>query len=264
MTEPGPARPAADEHPVPGSGSAPQPGPFDEELPEQDGESRDRRGRSRWSRIARPEVRLPGIVSKRSVIRSIRVGVVAVAASVVLGVAAFAAVTVYAQYGAVRNVPNAEAWRGLTQRYAGQAACTACHPTEAGQQDASAHIDVSCEGCHGPAALHASSTPTARTTALAKPDSGICITCHGIAAGRPADFPQVDSATHYSGGECLRCHSPHSITAVRPPIVTHPLASLPDCTACHAPDGLKEVPSGHELVADAVCLSCHGRAAAGK
>ena len=187
-----------------------------------------------------------------------------VVASVALGTAAFVAASFYAQYGAVRNTPNAQAWGGLTPRFAGQAICTSCHAPEAGAQDASIHVDVSCEACHGPAAAHSASDAAARATVLARPTSAICATCHAATAGRPAAFPQVDPATHFAGGQCLRCHDPHSIVAVRPPTVSHPLANLPECTTCHAPDGLKKIPTGHEIVGDAICLSCHGPAADGK
>jgi hypothetical protein len=194
----------------------------------------------------------------RLAVRAAKLAVIVGVTTVVLGAGAFAAASFYADYGAVRNVPNAEAWRGLSPRFAGAAACTSCHAAEAAAQDASIHRDVSCEDCHGPAAVHSTSTAAARATGLGKPASGICVNCHGVAPGRPAAFPQVDPAAHFSGGQCLRCHDPHSIVAVRPPVVTHPLVDLPECTTCHAPDGLKKIPAGHEIVDDAVCLSCHG------
>ncbi len=195
---------------------------------------------------------------------ALRIGTFAVAASVAIAGVAFAASAFNSQYGAVMNEPNAEAWASLSPRFAGQAICTSCHTGQASAQDASAHATVSCEDCHGPAAAHSISAAVAARVTLSSPTSAICITCHGAAAGRPTTFAQVDPATHYAGGECLRCHSPHSIAAVRPPTVTHPLADLPACTTCHNPDGLKKVPSGHELVSDAVCLSCHGRTASGR
>ena len=191
----------------------------------------------------------------------IKIGIVALVASVVLGVGAFAAASLYSEYGAVKNEPNARAWAGLPPQFAGQAACTSCHELEAGIQDASIHRDVSCESCHGAQAAHSSSEEAARTILPGKPTADICVTCHAQVAGRPAGFPQIDPAWHYSGDKCLRCHDPHSIVAVRPPTVTHPLANLPECTTCHAPDGLKQIPAGHEPAADAICLSCHGQSA---
>ena len=195
---------------------------------------------------------------------ALKVGLVVVVASIVLGTAATVFASFYGQYGSVRNVPNASAWSALTPRFTGQAVCTSCHAPEADAQDASIHVDVSCEDCHGAGAEHASSSAVARAAVLTKPTSAVCVTCHSEIAARPASFPQVDPATHYAGGACLRCHGPHSVVAVRPPTVTHPLANLPECTTCHAPDGLKSVPAGHEMVPDAICLSCHGLAADGK
>lgn len=207
---------------------------------------------------SRPRIEWPTIDWRRTGIRALRVGVVAAVVAVVLGVGAFATATIYADYGAVKNEPNARAWAALTPRFAGAAACTACHGQQATAQDASIHVDVSCEDCHGPAADHAASDAAARTVVLAKPPSSICARCHSATTGRPASFPQVDLATHYVGGPCLRCHDPHSVVAQRPPIVTHPLADLPECTTCHSPDGLKKIPSGHQPVGDRICLSCHG------
>lgn len=201
------------------------------------------RGRVGWARLA---------------VRTAKVVVIAVVATVALGAGAFAAASLYDDYGAVRNGPNAEAWRSLAPRFAGAPACTACHAAEAAAQAASIHLGVSCEDCHGPAAAHSADAFAARVIALEEPASGICVSCHGATTGRPAAFPQVDPAAHFSGGQCLRCHDPHAIVAVRPRVVLHSLVDLPECTICHAPDGLKAIPTGHELVEEAVCLSCHG------
>jgi hypothetical protein len=210
----------------------------------------------------RPIARKPS--AKRAAVTSIKVGIVMVVATVGLAVVAFVAASSYEQYGAIRNEPNADAWAHLTPRYAGQAICVSCHEPEARTQDASIHVNVSCENCHGPLAAHSTSDAAARDLIPAKPPGEICITCHAATAGRPPAFSQIDPGTHYIGGECLRCHDPHSITAVRPPIVSHPLVDLPVCTTCHAPDGLKKIPAGHELVDDRICLSCHGQSASGR
>ena len=215
-------------------------------------------------RVARPSFALPVVAWRRLAWTGLKVGVVVVVASIVLGGGAALASGFYAQYGAVKNVPNARAWAALAPQHVGQALCAECHAAEGIAQDASIHVNVSCEDCHGPGAEHAAGTDAARTVALVRPESGICVTCHGATAGRPATFPVVNPASHYSGGACLRCHDPHSIVATRPPLVSHPLADLPECTTCHAPDGLKKVPTGHTLVADAICLSCHGRDADGR
>ncbi len=247
-------QPIADERPTLGpesTGDSEQPATGDDEQPPNDG----------------PRFVLPSIDWVRvahAARTGLKVGIVVVVVSVALGTAAFVTASFYGQYGAVKNVPNARAWAGLTARFVGQAICTSCHAPEAGAQDASIHVNVSCEDCHGPAAAHSSSAAAARAVVLTRPTSAICATCHAAVAGRPTTFPQIDPARHFSGGQCLRCHGPHSVVAVRPPTVTHPLANLPECTTCHAPDGLKKIPTGHEIVGDTICLSCHGQAANGK
>jgi hypothetical protein len=175
--------------------------------------------------------------------------------AIVLGTTAFAASRLNADYGAGQEQLNALAWAGRTQSYAG-ATCAACHATEQAEQSVT-HSTVSCEGCHGPLVEHPA-TDGGTASRLVVPDSEACITCHSAAEGHPVSFPQVDPEEHYSANACLRCHDPHAVVAVAPPDVTHPLERLPACTVCHNPDGLKKVPSGHEMVADQVCLSCHG------
>lgn len=243
--------------------SEPTPRPLPESTVPPLGDEQTSVGDERPGR-GRPRLAIPRITARRAVVTSVKVGIVVVVASVALGVAAFVAASSYEQYGAGRNTPNADAWSHLTPRYAGQQICTSCHAAEAQTQDASIHLNVSCEGCHGAAAEHASSVAAGSATTLVKPTSVVCVTCHATAAGRPASFAQVDPATHYAGGQCLRCHDPHSIVAFRPPVVSHPLTDLPECTTCHAPDGLKKIPAGHELVGDTICLSCHGQSASGK
>ena len=211
-----------------------------------------------------PRFTVPTIAWHRAGLTALKVGIVVVVVSIALGGAAAVAAGFYSQYGAVKNEPNARSWAALIPRHVGQPMCADCHAAEAIAQDASIHVNVSCEGCHGPGEGHASGTDAARSVALVKPDSAICVRCHGATAGRPAAFPVVNPASHYTGGACLRCHDPHSIVATRPPIVSHPLADLPECTTCHAPDGLKKVPAGHTLVTDAICLSCHSRNADGR
>lgn len=176
--------------------------------------------------------------------------------STVLAGGAFAASTLYAQYGGPKAVTNALAWADRTPAFS-RSACQACHQRDAGIQTAGLHATVTCEACHGPQGTHPGSGGKAIVPLAATPTSALCITCHTQVAGRPASLPQVDPTAHYSGGLCLRCHDPHTIVAVAPPEVTHPLTDLPACTTCHAPDGLKKVPAGHEMVSDEVCLSCH-------
>lgn len=180
---------------------------------------------------------------------------VAVLLAAALGGSAYAASRLNAEYGAGQEQVNTITWAVRAPSYAG-ATCVTCHPAVEAAQAAS-HASVSCEGCHGPLVDHpAADGGTA--SRLVVPDSELCVTCHAAATGQPAAYPVIELDDHYSGEGCLRCHGPHAVVAAAPPDVTHPLVRLPACTTCHAPDGLKEVPSGHEMVADEVCLSCHG------
>lgn len=178
-----------------------------------------------------------------------------VAASLVLAVGAFAASSLYGQYGAPRADANAVAWADRVAVYS-VTGCRDCHREQAAAETASAHADVICQTCHVPAVAHPGNV-SGVVQALGTQTSAICVTCHVEAAGRPIAFPQVDPGGHYPGAICLQCHDPHTAAAQSPPEVSHPLEKLPACTTCHAPDGLKRIPAGHQPASDGVCLNCH-------
>lgn len=175
--------------------------------------------------------------------------------SVVLAAGAFAASTLYAQYGAPRTHASAAAWIDRAATY-DRTNCRQCHGTEAAAEASAAHADLICETCHVPSVAHPGTVPSVMR-ALPPPTSAICASCHARAAGRPAAFPQVPISQHYPRADCLRCHDPHTSAAAVPPEVPHPLANLPACVTCHAPGGLKRFPAGHQPAADDVCRSCH-------
>jgi hypothetical protein len=197
-----------------------------------------------------------------------------------LAVGAVAAATFYDQYGA-HQARNARAWAALTPQYAASSGtCAQCHATEYGKWVDSRHVAVGCQTCHGALAEHAASAPVPESAAaidaqeagvapapslaagigVVPPTDALCTVCHQEILGRPADFVQVDPATHYPGTSCLQCHDVHTAVAVPPPVITHSLANVPECTACHgttATNGVKAMPAGHQVSSDAICLGCH-------
>ena len=175
--------------------------------------------------------------------------------SVAMGGAAFAASNLHQQYGAPHIQVDARAWAGRATTYSLDA-CLQCHGDVWAARENGAHADLLCQACHVPSVAHPGSVPGVLVH-LPVLNSSICVTCHGTTPGRRPAFPQVDPSEHYRGAACLRCHDPHTAAASRPPEVAHPLAGLPACTTCHAPDGLIKLPADHELADDAVCLSCH-------
>jgi hypothetical protein len=94
-------------------------------------------------------------------------------------------------------------------RYAGQAACLDCH-SDVGEtrNHGPQGRPLSCEGCHGPLAAHASDPGTA---AAKKPEARtLCLRCHEANPARPPGFRQIDPATHADEGPCISCHTPHA------------------------------------------------------
>ncbi len=188
--------------------------------------------------------------SRRMLLRG---GLVLGGAVVLLALTAVAGTIVYGEFG-YHPDRNAREWASLAPRYETSESCQACHPTLLTTWTAAGHSTVACTTCHGP-------TPHAEETGVtlrANSASGsLCLRCHEAVSGRPASFPQVDPSTHYATGVCLVCHDPHTPAGVAPPVVSHPLANLPECTACHRAGGLKPMPSGHVPAGDAVCRACH-------
>jgi hypothetical protein len=174
--------------------------------------------------------------------------------SVLVATGAYAAARFHRDFGGGQATVDARTWAARTLSYSGST-CESCHAEQVATQAEWPHDGVPCETCHGPQGDHPQTE--AGIVSMVIPASGICLTCHATTAGRPADFPVIDPQAHYSSGACLRCHDPHVVVAAAPPDVTHPLDRLPACTTCHAPNGLTRLPSGHEMVSDAVCLSCH-------
>jgi hypothetical protein len=197
-----------------------------------------------------------------------------------LAVSAVAAATFYDQYGA-HQARNARAWASLTPQYAASSGiCAQCHATEYDKWAGSLHVAVGCQTCHGALAEHAATAPVPASAAeidaqeagvapapslaadimVVPPTDALCTVCHQETLGRPADFVQVDPATHFPGTSCLQCHDVHTAVAVPPPVITHSLVNVPECTACHgttATNGVKAMPAGHQVSTDAICLGCH-------
>jgi len=191
----------------------------------------------------------------RRVWTATRIGIAMVALSLVLAAGALAATTLYSQYGPPRSDASALTWADRQEVY-GVSDCRECHEAQAATVTAADHADLICETCPLPTVSHPGDIPGV-VQALDTESSAVCATCHAKAAGRSIRFPQVDPGGHYTDAVCLQCHDPHTGVADTPPDVTHPLAKLPACTTCHAPEGLKRFPTGHQLAADAVCLGCH-------
>lgn len=98
--------------------------------------------------------------------------------------------------------------RAKPVRFAGQAVCADCHTDELAARNAGVHRTVSCEACHGPAAVHAEDPEKARPP---KPQiAALCARCHQADAAKPAWFKQVATSDHYAGNSCESCHQPHS------------------------------------------------------
>jgi len=97
--------------------------------------------------------------------------------------------------------------RARPVRHAGQAACVECHTDVAEARAGGRHQRLSCEGCHGPLASHASDPGSSSGS---KPDPRkTCLRCHEQNRSRPSGLPQIVVADHADEGPCTACHQPH-------------------------------------------------------
>lgn len=176
--------------------------------------------------------------------------------------AGVAVVALYTEYG-YHPIRNAATWAGQPARFAIAGSCTACHAREVAAVAGAPHAGTNCQSCHGALADHvrdSTATLTLASTARASEQAATaCIICHERVSGRPATFPQVTQALHFGPAPCLLCHDAHTTTALVPPVIPHSLDRLPECVACHGPDGLRPVSDRHPVWPDGECLTCHLR-----
>ncbi len=91
--------------------------------------------------------------------------------------------------------------------YAGKATCEDCHDEVVKVKSKSNHKSLSCESCHGPNAGHARDY-SIETKKIKDPK--FCLICHEANPSKPAKFPQIDPAEHFSDSKCVECHLPHA------------------------------------------------------
>lgn len=146
----------------------------------------------------------------------------------------------YGHYRAAAVAPIA----ARTLKYAGRSECADCHEEITTQARGGNHRGVSCEVCHGPAAMHAESGGDSATKQKIVPRK-FCVKCHAYDASRPTGFAQIDPVDHNPQKACTKCHNPH---APRPPRTPN------QCRACHGQIDRAKGVSEHARLE---CTSCH-------
>ncbi|MEO8678532.1 MAG: hypothetical protein ABI665_05770 [Vicinamibacterales bacterium] len=128
-------------------------------------------------------------------------------------------------------------------KFAGSETCVGCHDEEGTIKSKSFHRSLSCEGCHGPASVHAAD-PSA-TKPPAPRDRKFCPVCHAYDPSRPTGFPQINPTAHNPLKPCIECHNPHDPSPPETPKA---------CSACHAQIERTKALSSHALLD---CTTCH-------
>lgn len=100
--------------------------------------------------------------------------------------------------------------------YQGSEHCSACHEPQASLLEASGHIGLDCESCHGNFKAHNNNTLERMRIGNV---TDTCMVCHAALDARPAVFPQIESLdahvadqgeTLLPGMTCATCHDPHA------------------------------------------------------
>ena len=143
------------------------------------------------------------------------------------------------EYGHYRadSVPEIAAQEPAFQ---GAAYCQSCHGERHAQWSANNHKSVACEVCHGAAQGH----PQNGKLPIPADARKLCTLCHEKMAERPRTQPQIVSAQHGAGQQCIVCHNPHApkLAAVAAAIAGDAAAGgrkhAETCASCHGTKGI--------------------------
>jgi hypothetical protein len=92
--------------------------------------------------------------------------------------------------------------------YAGKEYCVECHDDVQAEKSQDAHMDLSCEVCHGPGQDHADNPDSVE---VSKPSGRVhCLLCHSRNPAKNQNvIVQIDVSGHYINKDCIECHNPH-------------------------------------------------------
>lgn len=110
-------------------------------------------------------------------------------------------------YGYYR-LSNIQEWRNFRVKYQGREYCLSCHADNVESLNVSAHAQVECENCHGPAVNHPGAVPTLDIDTSREH----CLRCHALSDypySSRAAVPAIDNNRHRRRRDCVRCHNPH-------------------------------------------------------
>lgn len=197
-----------------------------------------------WEDWLRRTFRGPGLTIGKIPDQVVRLAILFIGAGVVLLIVRSALIpesfglTGHYRFAAIADNADREL------HFAGWQTCIECHDDVGETKQASYHRSVSCEVCHGPAALHAEDFE-AQTPVIPRKRGEACLYCHGYLPSRPTGFPQIIETEHNPLRPCLDCHNPHDPT---PP-------DIPEtCSACHAQIARTKAVSHHRNLE---CETCH-------
>jgi predicted CXXCH cytochrome family protein len=118
--------------------------------------------------------------------------------------------------------------------------CQSCHSERHAQWSANNHKSIACETCHGAAQGH----PEKGKLPIPADARKLCTLCHERMAERPRTQPQIVSAQHGTGQQCIVCHNPHAPKlAVAAALVAGDAAAggrrhAQSCAGCHGANGI--------------------------
>lgn len=110
-------------------------------------------------------------------------------------------------YGFYR-LSNVQEWKEFPVKYQGRESCLECHQENVHALNSSAHVNVECENCHGPAVNH----PDQVAALPLNTARDLCLRCHAYLEypnNARNDVPGIVDQRHRRRRECVTCHNPH-------------------------------------------------------
>lgn len=107
------------------------------------------------------------------------------------------------------RLSSVDDWQNFKVKYKGQQYCQECHEENVAAINASKHLNIQCENCHGPAIDH----PEDPEKLTIDTSRELCLRCHASLdyKGNPrSKIKAIDPQGHNTDTECSECHNPHN------------------------------------------------------
>lgn len=107
------------------------------------------------------------------------------------------------------RLSSVEDWKNFKDKYKGREYCQECHEENVAEINASKHLNIQCENCHGPALDH----PDDPEKLALDTSRELCLRCHatlGYPDAARTNIKGIEPKGHNPDTACSECHNPHN------------------------------------------------------